>query len=158
LRTLAGNGIPVVERKLFSNNHLKTGISARGGLEPHFGVLFSAIFHGISLENFHRGRNLWKVAEAKVWSILVKSSTFCIYVLIVSSTSPLPIRRIARRTAESTSGQLVEKEIKGRNPVVSGNDEISLGISWRLTRSARYPLDPPAIAQFLGMQERGQVR
>ena len=39
-----------------------------GGLEPHFGGLFTAIFHGISLENFHQGRNLRKVAEAKVWS------------------------------------------------------------------------------------------
>jgi hypothetical protein len=27
----AGNGIPVVERKLFENNHLKVGIPARGG-------------------------------------------------------------------------------------------------------------------------------
>src|SRR3989449_8839157 len=35
------------------------------------------------------------------------------------------------------------------NPAVSGNDEISPGVSWRLTRAARYPLDPPAIAQFL---------
>ena len=25
-----------------------------GGLEPLFGVLFSAIFHSVSLENFHR--------------------------------------------------------------------------------------------------------
>src|SRR5207245_8808329 len=36
------------------------------------------------------------------------------------------------------------------NPAVPGNDEISPGVSWRLTRAARYPLDPPAIAQFLG--------
>src|SRR6266852_5472637 len=48
------------------------------------------------------------------------------------------------------SGQLVEKEIKGGNPAVSGNDEISPSVSWRLTRTARYPLNPPAIAQFLG--------
>jgi hypothetical protein len=39
-----------------------------GGLEPHFRVLFSAIFHSVSVGNFHQGRNLWKVAEAKVWS------------------------------------------------------------------------------------------
>jgi hypothetical protein len=37
-----------------------------GGLESHFRVLFSAIFQGVSLGNFHQGRNLWKVAEAKV--------------------------------------------------------------------------------------------
>jgi|HubBroStandDraft_6_1064221.scaffolds.fasta_scaffold8003501_1 hypothetical protein len=56
----AGNGIPVVERKLFKSNHLKVGISARGGLEPHFRILFSAIFQGVTLGNFHQGRNQWK--------------------------------------------------------------------------------------------------
>ena len=50
-----------------------------------------------------------------------------------------------------SSGQLVEKEIKGGNPAVPGNDEISPGVSWRFTRAARYPLDPPAIAYFLGL-------
>ena len=34
---------------------------------------------------------------------------------------------------------------------VPGNDEISPGVSWSPTRAARYPLDPPAIAQFLGV-------
>src|SRR5207244_11711985 len=38
----------------------------------------------------------------------------------------------------------------GGNPAVPDNDEISPGVSWRLTRTARSPLDPPAIAQFLG--------
>src|SRR4029077_10878579 len=45
--------------------------------------------------------------------------------------------------------KLVEKEIKGGNPAIPGNDEISPGVSWRLTRAARYPLDSAAIAQFL---------
>jgi hypothetical protein len=54
-----------------------------GGLEPHFRVLFSAIFHGVSLGNFRQGRNLWKVAEAKVWSFLVSPRTFFMYVLII---------------------------------------------------------------------------
>src|ERR1700704_6106842 len=49
-----------------------------------------------------------------------------------------------------SSWKLVEKEINGGNPAVPGNDEISPGVSWRLTKAARYPLDPPAIAQFLG--------
>src|SRR6267378_587475 len=40
--------------------------------------------------------------------------------------------------------------MNGGNPAVAGNDEISPGVSWRLTRAARYPLDAPAIAQFLG--------
>src|SRR5258708_11961425 len=39
----------------------------------------------------------------------------------------------------------------GGNRAVPGNDEISPGISWRLTRAARYPLDPPAIVQVLGL-------
>src|SRR6516162_8144616 len=54
-----------------------------GGLEPHLRVLFSAIFQGVSLGNFHQGRNLRKVAEAKVWSILVNPRTFFMCVLII---------------------------------------------------------------------------
>src|SRR5436190_10579135 len=50
-----------------------------------------------------------------------------------------------------SSGQLIEKDIKGGNPAVPGNDEISPGVRGRLTRAARYPPDPPAIAQFLGL-------
>jgi hypothetical protein len=53
------------------------------------------------------------------------------------------------RTAEFSSGELVEKEIKGGNPAIADNDEISPGVSWRLTRAARYPSDPPAVARFL---------
>src|SRR4029077_6130289 len=63
------------------------------------------------------------------------------------------VRAVARSihgNLESSSGQLVEKEIKGGNPAVPGNDEISPGVSWRFTRPARYPFDPAAIAQFLG--------
>ena len=62
----AGNSISVVERKLFKNNHLQVGISARGGLEPHFRVLLSAIFHGVSLGNCHQGRKWRILAEAKL--------------------------------------------------------------------------------------------
>src|SRR5579862_6871162 len=45
--------------------------------------------------------------------------------------------------------QLIEKKIKGCNPAVPGNDEVSPSVSWRLTMAARYPLDPPPIAYFL---------
>src|SRR5260370_1677441 len=45
--------------------------------------------------------------------------------------------------------QLVEKEVNGGNPAVPANDEISTSVCWRLTKAARYPLDPPAIAHFL---------
>ena len=37
-----------------------------GGLEPAFRVLFSAIFHGVSLGNFHQSSNLRKAAEEKL--------------------------------------------------------------------------------------------
>jgi hypothetical protein len=70
-------------QKLLQNVARPISSSARGGLEPHFKVLFSAIFQGVSLGNFHQGRNLWKVAEAKVWSILVNPRTFFMCVLII---------------------------------------------------------------------------
>ena len=54
-------------------------------------------------------------------------------------------------TVDSGSGQLVEKKINGGNPAVPGDEEIRPGVSWRVTRAARYPLDPPAIACFLGL-------
>src|SRR6266446_3399671 len=47
--------------------------------------------------------------------------------------------------------QLVEKKINGCNPAVPGNDEISTSVSWRVTKAARHPLDPPAVAYFLGL-------
>ena len=37
-----------------------------GGLEPRFRVLFSAIFHGVSLGNCHQGRKWRILAEAKL--------------------------------------------------------------------------------------------
>src|SRR5262249_32772109 len=54
-----GNGIPVVKRKFFNNNHL----NLEGGLEPLFRVLFSAIFQVFSWVISIRGENrgfLWK--------------------------------------------------------------------------------------------------
>src|ERR1700732_2941880 len=62
----------------------------------------------------------------------------------------MQVRCYASDIAQSSSGQLVEKEIKGGNPTVPGNDEISSGVSRRLATPARYPFDPAAIAQFLG--------
>jgi hypothetical protein len=62
--------------------------SARGGLEPAFRVLFSAIFRGFCLGNFHQGRNLWKWAEAKVWSFVVNLRTnfVCVSIVLCLST------------------------------------------------------------------------
>src|SRR5882724_5955355 len=50
--------------------------------------------------------------------------------------------------------QLVEKKIKGCNPAVPGNDEISTSVSWRVTRAARDPSDTAAVAQFFGLDDR----
>jgi hypothetical protein len=76
---------------------LRTGmdlIHVLGGLEPHFRVLFSAIFHGVSLGNFHQGRNLWKVAEAKVWSFLV-SAAYIFYVRFSHLRAvKIPVKRV----------------------------------------------------------------
>jgi hypothetical protein len=62
--------------------------------------------------------------------------------------------RVQRLGIGGSSRELVEKEIKGGNPAVPDNDEISPGVSWRPTRAARYPLDPSAVAQFLGLCSR----
>ena len=50
------------------------------------------------------------------------------------------------RTAEFSSGELVEKKINGGNPAVPSNDEISPGVSWRISKAALYPFNPSAIA------------
>src|ERR1043165_5659115 len=50
--------------------------------------------------------------------------------------------------------QLVEEEINRGNAAVPGNDEVSPGVRGRLTRAARYPLDPPAFAQLLRLGNR----
>src|SRR6266404_694350 len=40
--------------------------------------------------------------------------------------------------------------MQGGNPAVLDDDEISPGVSGRLTGATRYPLESPAVAQFLG--------
>ena len=42
-------------------------------------------------------------------------------------------------------------ELDGCDPAVSGDNEISAGERWLLTRAALYPSDSPGIAQFLGL-------
>src|SRR6185503_4159886 len=72
----------------------------------------------------------------------------------VWENSPEPRSRIESvhgLLSESSSRQLVEKEINGGNPAVPGDDEISPGDNWRLTHAALYPFDTPGIAQFLGL-------
>jgi hypothetical protein len=60
-------------------------------------------------------------------------------------------RSVPGLLAESISRQLIEKEINGCDPAVSGDDEISAGERWLLTRSALDPSDSPGIAHFLGL-------
>jgi hypothetical protein len=89
-------------------------------------------------------------------SIILLATTFA----VISFNARILVVRPARRLwhMNETSHDRVQqlrvacrKRDKGRHPAVSGNDEISPGVSWRLTGAARYPLDPPAIAQFLGL-------
>ena len=58
-------------------------------------------------------------------------------------------REVTRTRQSPVQGSLSKKRVNGGNPAVAGNDEISPGVSWRVTGAARYPLDAPAIAQFL---------
>ena len=45
--------------------------------------VLSAMFHGVSLWNFHQGRNLWKRVEAKVWYFVADLRTKFRCVLII---------------------------------------------------------------------------
>jgi hypothetical protein len=54
-----------------------------GGLEPHFGVLFSAIFQGFSLGDFHQSGKQWKVVKAKLLQTAAHLRT--VFVLVVSA-------------------------------------------------------------------------
>jgi len=86
-----------------------------GGLERHFRILFSAIFQGVSLGNFHQGRNLWKVAEAEVWSILVNPRTFFMCVLIIlypfsSCGNPAIIQGLQSSFGKASTNSTCEKD------------------------------------------------
>jgi hypothetical protein len=83
-----------VRPRIMPNLRLNSSPLLEGDLNPPFRVLFSAVFHGVSLGNFHQGRNPWKVAEAKLWSFLVISRTFLVCVLIIFGLSGL--RRICQ--------------------------------------------------------------
>ena len=60
---------------MFEFKQLRSGVDSNyvlgGGLEPHFRVLFSAIFHGVSLGNFHEGRKRRILVEGKLLQIYV---------------------------------------------------------------------------------------
>ena len=84
MRVLHGGhqeGVSIVDlkRKLFNSNHL----NARGGLEPAFRVLFSAIFQGVSLGNFHQGRKPRILVEGKLLQTVanLRTNFFCVLVI-----------------------------------------------------------------------------
>ena len=61
-----------------------------GGLEPHFRVLFSAIFQGVSLGNFHQPGKKWNVVEAKSLQTAANLRTLFWCVLIMFVAFPRP--------------------------------------------------------------------
>jgi len=71
---------------LFKKNHLEADISARGGLEPAFRVLFSAIFHefrsGISIRVEIRGKEWNQNWSFFVVRLLTKSARVVIIICL----------------------------------------------------------------------------
>jgi hypothetical protein len=59
-----------------------TRTNVLGGLERDFRVLFSAIFHGVSLRDFHQGRKQRILAEEKLWRFVAALHTKFLYVLV----------------------------------------------------------------------------
>jgi hypothetical protein len=56
---------------------------ARGGLEPHFRVLFSAVFHGVASGNCHQSGKWRILAEAKL--LQTAASLLTLFALVISS-------------------------------------------------------------------------
>ena len=56
-----------------------------GGLEPHFRVLFSAIFQGVALEKRYSGGKHWKAVEAKLLQTAASLRTFFVLVVFVET-------------------------------------------------------------------------
>ena len=78
-----------------------------GGLEPYFRVLLFALFQGVSLGNFHQIRNLWKRAEAKVWSFVVnlRTNSLCVWIIGRLSTRLIDESHISEGRAHSAGGR-----------------------------------------------------
>ena len=72
--------------------------SARGGLEPHFRVLFSAIFHRIPQGNCHKPGKQWNVVEAKPLQTAASLHTFFLLVI--------PAKNLKNRSSAFLSGIL----------------------------------------------------
>jgi hypothetical protein len=67
---------PEIDQKVTKTAARPIFSSARGGLEPAFRVLFSAIFHGFSLGKFHQGRKRRILVEGK----LLQNVVICTYI------------------------------------------------------------------------------
>jgi hypothetical protein len=71
------------------------GISAWGGLERHFRVLFSAIFQGVALEKRYSGGKHWKAVEAKLLQTAASLRTFFVLVISTQALKSLVALKIA---------------------------------------------------------------
>jgi hypothetical protein len=78
-----------------------------GGLEPAFRVLFSAIFHGVSLGKFHQGRKRRILVEGKLLQSVAHLRTFFPRVLIIRYPFPARQKMISRRRPSNRSSWLV---------------------------------------------------
>jgi hypothetical protein len=68
---------------------------------------------------------------------------------VVFPTSLFPcLRSFATRSSLASSASIARTV---SIPAIAGNDEISPGVSWRLTTAALYPTDPSTVAGFLGL-------
>src|SRR5208282_5382352 len=74
--------------------HFPISSSARGGLEPAFRVLFSAVFHGVALNKRWSGRKHWKAVEAKLLQTAASLRTF--FVLVISAEADFPLFTVRR--------------------------------------------------------------
>ena len=76
------------------------------GLEPAFRVLFSAIFHGVSLGKFHQGRKRRILVEGKLLQSVANLRTFFLRVLIFRYPFTARQKVISRRRPSNRSSWL----------------------------------------------------
>jgi hypothetical protein len=83
--------------------------------------------------NFHQGRNLWKIAEAKVWSFLVNLRTYCLCVVGSAVEEHHALAEVGKRVPEGTICLLSGCDFHNLTT------QIAHEIWVALDRKARYP-------------------
>ena len=82
-------------------------VSARGGLEPRFRVLFSTVFHSIAQGNCRQRGKQWKVVEAKL--LQTAASLHTRFTLVISARA---LNRSSRFSVLLSSGcQNIEQKL-----------------------------------------------